>query len=151
MKKYHQNLASFLKEKKASVKFVFELGIQLLNSLECLHSSGYIYNDLKHSNIMIDLDNKNELDVTLIDFSHTTKYLDMKDNHISNGHRLQQFQGSIIHASVDKMNLMRTSRKDDIISLCYLMILILNENDLPCQNGALKQLCNGDSELPINL
>ena len=49
------------------------------------------------------------------------------------------------------MNLMRTSRKDDIISLCYLMILILNDNDLPCQNGALKELCNGNSELPMNL
>ena len=27
MKKYHQNLPMYLKEKKASVKFVFELGI----------------------------------------------------------------------------------------------------------------------------
>ena len=37
---------------------------------------------------MIDLDKNNELDVTLIDFSLATKYLDMKDNHISNGHRM---------------------------------------------------------------
>lgn len=89
MKKYHQNLPCYFQEKKASVKFVFEMGIQLLNSLECLHASGSIYNDFKPSNIMVDLDKNNELEVTLIDFSLTTKYLDMKDFHINNGYRLQ--------------------------------------------------------------
>jgi hypothetical protein len=49
------------------------------------------------------------------------------------------------------MALMRTARKDDIISLCYLMIIILNDNDLPCQNGALKELCLGNSGLPMDL
>ena len=49
------------------------------------------------------------------------------------------------------MELFKTSRKDDFISLCYFLILILNENDLPCQNGALKELCDGNSDLPIDL
>jgi hypothetical protein len=97
------------------------------------------------SNIMIDLSQNNELDVTLIDFSLVTKYVDLQDNHICNGLRSQKFHGNIVYASVDQMGLARTSRKDDVISLCYLMITILNNNDFPCQNGALKELFLGNS------
>jgi serine/threonine protein kinase len=46
MIRYHQNLEEYLKAPNLSVKFVFELGIQLLHSLQCVHSSGGVYNDL---------------------------------------------------------------------------------------------------------
>lgn len=58
-----------------------------MNSMETIHKSGAIYNDLKHENIMIDLSKNNELEVTLIDFSSVTKYLDKQDNHINPGQR----------------------------------------------------------------
>ena len=37
-------------------------------------------------------------------------------------------------ASLNQMNFMKTSRKDDLISATYLLLTVLNKNELPFLN-----------------
>ncbi len=60
MPRYGENIENiFIKhQKKMSLNSTVCLGIQLLNILECVHKAGYVYNDLKPDNLMIDFDDK---------------------------------------------------------------------------------------------
>ena len=67
---------------KFSYKTVNQLGIQIIKLLENIHSSGYVYNDLKPDNICIgNYMDKNSLhSIKLIDFGLATPYLRTKHN-----------------------------------------------------------------------
>jgi serine/threonine protein kinase len=41
---------------------IFDLGCQLLDSFEALHEAGYVYNDLKPENIMVNKRKESKLD-----------------------------------------------------------------------------------------
>ena len=56
---------------------------QLIVSLKMVHSSGYVYNDLKPDNVAIDFDNVNGNPVaTLIDLGLATKYKHPDGTHL---------------------------------------------------------------------
>ena len=102
-------------------------GIQILNMLQKIHSVGYVYNDLKDDNLC--LGNMGKIDpdsLKMIDFGLATKYVD-DDGH----HKEQQFenrdQGNQFFSSHDQMKMLTTSRKDDFISLCYLLVYLLDK------------------------
>jgi len=55
MPRMHMNLQTFFdKRKEFSDKSIYSLGIQLLNIFEQIHEAGFVYNDLKLDNLMID-------------------------------------------------------------------------------------------------
>ena len=55
----------------------------LIIALEIVHNTGYVYNDLKLDNIMIDPHKNNDARVLLIDYGMATRYLDKKTgNHL---------------------------------------------------------------------
>ena len=55
MPRLHMNLQTlFDKKKYFSEKSTYSLGIQLLNIFEQIHEAGFVYNDLKLDNLMID-------------------------------------------------------------------------------------------------
>ena len=64
------------------------MGISLLNSLEMIHNSGYIYNDLKLDNCVVGdttelFDSSENLDdLHIIDFGLAKKYVDHRDVHL---------------------------------------------------------------------
>lgn len=79
------------KQKKfMSKKTVWQLGIQITNLLEQLHSIGYVYNDLKPDNICIGkFTYKNEYQelhkIHLIDFGLSQKYKTEDGTHVQEG------------------------------------------------------------------
>ena len=46
----------FNEKKKFSRMLVYSLGIQIINILEQIHSAGFVFNDLKPDNLMLDHD-----------------------------------------------------------------------------------------------
>lgn len=76
------------------------------------------------SNIMV----SSSGNATLIDFGLSSKFLDKKGNHISFEDKIPEFKGNMMFASYDQMNKFKTSRRDDMVSLCYLMLYLLNND-----------------------
>lgn len=50
------------------------------------------------------------------------------------------FQGNLLFSSLDHMKFFRTSRKDDIISIFYMMVHILNDNGFCAGDDDLREL-----------
>ena len=63
--------------------------------------------------------------IRLIDFGLCTNYLDAQGNHISFGNS-EEFVGNLALSSKNAMNFNTLSRRDDLISLTYLMVYMTN-------------------------
>jgi len=96
-----------------------------------IHETGYIYNDLKLDNILIGDDNdlpnsKHSLyKIRLIDFGLAKKYIHESGTHMPRKTE-STFQGNLIFASKNTFNMTSNSRRDDLISLCYLMLYLVD-------------------------
>ena len=80
---------------------------------------------------MIDYDKHGELHIVLIDFGVSAKYITSEGCHISDLELKESFQGNILFSSLDQMEFKFTSRKDDMISLCYMLFYMLNDLTMP--------------------
>ena len=127
MTKFGKTLEKFQDQQTFSFQQVNQIGLQLLDIFERFHSIGFVYNDLKSDNICVAIDDKDELNLKLIDFGLATSYLEEDTgNHISQ--TVQNiFKGNIIFASLNALNFNQTSRKDDLISLLYYLLSLADE------------------------
>jgi serine/threonine protein kinase len=131
---------------KFSFKTAAQIGLQMVNSLEKVHECGLVYNDIKPDNILVgdieiipiiddetqpnvDIEATDCSSIRLIDFGFSTAFKDTDGEHIKDNVP-DKFQGSILFASKNAFNFTSTSRRDDFISLCYLLIYLVNENQL---------------------
>jgi len=78
-------------------------------------------------------DEKSELQATLIDFGFSQKYLSSKGEHLPMK-QIDSFKGNISFSSLNQMNFESTSRRDDLISLAYLMLVSFNGFSFPCNS-----------------
>ena len=101
----------------------------MIDSLETVHKAGYTHNDLKPPNVMMNED----FEPILIDFGFAQKYTDSSEpnNHIKKG-KVDFFGGNFLYASLNQMKFNKTSRRDDMISLAYIALSVLNNGQLPC-------------------
>jgi serine/threonine protein kinase len=99
----------------------------MLNSFQNLHNIGYTHNDIKPGNIMIDIapDNRSQIKTTLIDFGFSHGFLSSSGKHLKMDD-VETFQGNLSFSSLQQMSFKTTSRRDDLISLTYLMLSLLN-------------------------
>ena len=71
------------------------------------------------------------ISINLVDFGFATQYIDP----LTGKHCAQEvenyFRGNLLFASKYHLHFRKTSRRDDIIGLYYLMIFLLNHGDLP--------------------
>ena len=61
----------------------------------------------------------------MIDFGLAKKYYDQEGKHIPMT-KEQVFSGNMIFASKNAFNMVTQSRRDDLISLCYFMIYLVD-------------------------
>ena len=129
-----------------SYKTTHQIGIKMITLLEQLHSIGYVHSDLKPDNICIG-DGKNVStlsDLKLIDFGccqHFSKNADlMKEPQNDDEHREYgplKNQGNLVFASPNFVNCVTLSRRDDLISLFYLL-LYLRSKTVPFYDPYIK-------------
>ena len=119
----------------------------LIGIMKIVHKAGRTFNDMKPQNVMISYKNKevfnsSELAVTIIDFGFVDKFKDEKNQyaHIDRSETVDLFQGNLLFASIDHMKFYRTSRKDDIIAIFYMMIHLLCYNNFCASQDALQKL-----------
>ena len=98
-----------------------------MHLFEHFHGIGQIYNDLKLDNILVgdkDSSLQSLSKITLIDFGLCSSYLDKDGKHVKDEAQ-KCFMGNMAMASVNAMNFRTVSRRDDLISLCYLLIYMV--------------------------
>ena len=101
------------------------VGIELIINIKILHSYGLIHGDLKEDNIVkliksIYIENE-EIHFSLIDFGFSQIYLDNNKNHIKKNYK---YCGNYYYSSYNALSNGLISRKDDLISICYLILKI---------------------------
>jgi serine/threonine protein kinase len=101
---------------------VLELGIKMINHLQFIHEKGFIHRDIKPDNFVMDLE-KGE--IYLIDFGFCRKYLQADGTHfLINTNK--QLIGTPNFVSINIHNKIEPSRRDDLESIGYIMLYLLN-------------------------
>ena len=88
-----------------------------------MHDMGYVHNDLKLDNILIG--SKDPKTIYLIDFGLSCSYLNVDGQHVEKEY-IQKFSGNFIFASLNSCRGYNKSRRDDMQSLIYVMVFMLN-------------------------
>lgn len=109
--------------------------------LEGVHTAGYTFNDLKLDNIMVGFQSKlpkeyseenvfTDATLHLVDFGFATRFVNKHTGaHIAE-EEVETFRGNMIFGSLNQLNFKVTSRRDDLISLSYMLIYMLNKGEL---------------------
>lgn len=76
MDRYSKDIDKFFQGGKQvfSEKTAFILAVKILDTIEYIHSKGYVHNDIKAQNLMMGYGNGKENDVYLVDFGLVSKY-----------------------------------------------------------------------------
>lgn len=125
----NKSLDYYIKNNEIDNRIFCTLATNMLKLVQTFHSIGYTHCDLKLQNFLI---KPNTLDLYLIDYGLSREYKKDKNNHIDFQQGLS-LRGNARYASVNTHLGVIQSRRDDLISLGYIMIYILNKK-LPWQN-----------------
>ena len=146
MPRLGMNLHDFFSQKKASFteESIYSLGIQLVNILEKVHQAGLIFNDLKLDNLLLDFDaDVKQLkkdantdifasnNINIIDFGFATPYLKEDGTTHVKKSKLDYFRGNMMFSSVNQLKFHTTSRRDDLISVFYILVYLLKQGNMP--------------------
>ncbi|CAK81037.1 unnamed protein product (macronuclear) [Paramecium tetraurelia] len=123
---------------KFSLQTTLQLAIQLIDRLEVFHSMNFIHRDIKPENFLISKEDTSL--VYLIDFG-LSKYYRMADGkHIEFSQKTGVI-GTARYASINTLQWMEQSRRDDLESLGYMLIYFV-KGELPWSN--VKAFCKDD-------
>ena len=123
----------FVKNKtKCNIIDVCLIGIQILDRLEFIHSKDLIYRDIKPENFLIGIDDPNV--IYIVDFGLCKKYRSSKTGRHILPKTTGKFNGTLIYASPNVVKGKESSRRDDLISLGY-MLIYLFKRKLPWETS----------------
>ena len=130
MKLYHKNIDDLKTDSGSSfsLRTTMQLGLNILRILERLHKQNIIHRDIKPENIMIDQKNN----VYLIDYGLAKKFTDLDNVKLFKKECSKSRCGTVRYMSIGCHKKTRLSRKDDLLSLGYVLIYLYVGN-LPWQ------------------
>ena len=145
MPQYGENLENLFRHQRDlfTKQSIYSLAIKIIDMLEQIHAAGFIYNDLKLDNLLLTHRNKEtnlkadsadffkNNEISMIDFGFATRYLDSETGLHCEKELLNIFRGNIVFASTNQLKFYSTSRRDDLISLFYLMVYMLHGGNMP--------------------
>ncbi|KZP07791.1 kinase-like protein [Athelia psychrophila] len=115
-------------EMEITLEHAASTGIDLLRILEALHKKGFVHGDIKPANIGIKV-KKGRGFPAILDFGNTKRWKAQAAEP-----PLVRFNGTVGFASVNALANQAPSPRDDVISLMYSLIYVLNDG-LPWITG----------------
>lgn len=103
-----------------SIGLIRKLGIQMLVCIENIHNYGIIHRDIKPGNFLID--NENEK-IKMIDFGLSKQFINKNGIHKPN-RKHDNIIGTLRYVSIHIQNGNEPSRRDDIISMVYILFYL---------------------------
>jgi len=116
----------FKTEKKCNLSDACLIGLQILDRLEYIHSQNLIYRDVKPENFLIGIDDPNI--IYIIDFGLCKKYRSSKTGKHILPKLTKRFNGTISYVSPNVFKGKESSRRDDLISLGYMILYLIRKN-----------------------
>jgi len=105
--------------KKLSLQLTVNIGIQVIQRLQYLHSKELIHRDIKPENLLVD-SSDNLFKIYLIDYSFCKRYI-TNGKHIDQKH-IKSLIGNLQFMSCNVHNYIEPSRRDDLESVVYLLV-----------------------------
>ena len=118
-------------EKRLPLKLVLRLSLQMLARIEATHSQSFIHRDIKPDNFVIGRSPAHNR-VYLIDFGLAKRYRDEKTRMHEAYAEGKMMAGTARYASLNCLLGVEQSRRDDLESLVYSLVYLLN-GSLPWQ------------------
>ena len=110
------------KANKCNIVEICLIAFQLLDRLEWIHSKDLVYRDLKPENCLIGINDPNV--IYIIDFGLCKKYRSTKTGKHILPKMTGKFNGNIKYSSPNVIKGKEASRRDDLISLGYMLIYL---------------------------
>jgi serine/threonine protein kinase len=127
--------------KKFNLETTVNMGIEMMNRIEYVHSKGYLHRDIKPNNFLLGKFSRNKVcddnTMYIVDFGLSKSYLDEETNQHYDLKENRRFVGTPRYASLNTHVGIRQSRRDDIESIVYILIYFL-KGELPWQGVKAK-------------
>uniref|UniRef100_A0A915DLP8 non-specific serine/threonine protein kinase n=1 Tax=Ditylenchus dipsaci TaxID=166011 RepID=A0A915DLP8_9BILA len=121
-------------DRKFGKQTIVSLGEQMIHRIRHLHQRGFIHRDIKPENFLIGLSDK-ENTCYLIDFGLARRYRYRENRRLKHipFRKGRSFVGTAKYASVNSHKSIELSRRDDLESLGYVLIELIN-GSVPWKN-----------------
>ena len=136
MGKSLENILGNLPTKKMSVNCVAKLGLQMIEILEFIHNKHIIHRDIKPDNFVMGREEKSKY-VYLLDFGLAKKFRSSTTLKHYPMIKKKNLTGTARYASINALNGLTQSRRDDLESVGYVLLYFLR-GKLPWQGLHVK-------------
>jgi serine/threonine protein kinase len=110
------------KDLSLPIDVVSKIGIQIIERLQKLHTTGLVHRDIKPENLLFGLGRKSHI-IHLIDFGFCKSYLDADRSHVK-CETGKSIIGTPNFISINMHNGLTMSRRDDLESMVYVLIYL---------------------------
>ena len=111
-------------KKNFSVRCVCNIGYQMIEILEFIHNKHIIHRDIKPDNFVIGLNRKKKF-IYILDFGLAKKYRSSKTLKHYTVTKCKNLTGTARYASINALNGLTQSRRDDLESVGYVLLYFL--------------------------
>ena len=130
------NFENILENNKLTENCKFYLAFQFLYILSCIHKCGIIHRDIKLSNFVLNEKINNNVDrliPMIIDLGLSKEYYRYENGKVLlvQPYQIKSITGTIRYISMNIHAFNSPTIVDDLISLCYCLIVIMTEKQLP--------------------
>ena len=113
---------------KFNLKDTCMFALQALERIEYIHSKNYLHRDIKPGNFLVGNPDKSQ--IYLIDFGNAKKYRSSKTGKLQRYNKKNEIYGTPMFLSWNALNVVETTRKDELESL-GLLFIYLHKGSLP--------------------